>query len=285
MAILIDRNTRVITQGIFEPAAQAATRICREYANGRQCFVAGVDREKAGQSFEGMPEGMPVYASVSEARTRTGATVSVIYAPPLFAAAAIDEAVDAGMELVVCVTGGIPAPDMARTLDRMKGRNTRLVGPNSPGIISPGEIMVGTLPAPVHRKGTVGVVSCSAPLACDVVDQLTHLGLGQSTCIGLGDGSAGSLDFIDVMQMFNEDPDTEVVVMTGAIAGDAEERCARWIRDNGSKPVVAFVPDGSAAEKKLAVMEECGVVITRDRPEIGLVVRSVIYDDAFWMIG
>jgi succinyl-CoA synthetase alpha subunit len=289
MSILVNKHTKVITQGITGKAGQINTRMCRDYANGKNCFVAGVHPHKAGQDFEGIP----IYGGVREARDRTGATVSVIYVPADSAAGAIDEAVDAGMELVICVTTGIPEQDMTKTLNRMRGTKTRLLGPNCPGIITPGEIKIGIMPGHIHHKGHVGVVSRSGTLVYDVVGQLMQAGLGQSTCVGIGGDPVSDMQHIDIMRMFNEDPETEAVVMLGDVGGDAEEACARWIKDNMSKPVVGFIagaadPAGKhaaqTAQEKIAVMEDCGIVVAHDLDGIGDLVRSVLYDDSFWVI-
>src|SRR5580765_5076013 len=179
MSILIDRNTRVITQGITGKTGQFHTRMCRDYANGKNAFVAGVNPRKAGEDFEGIP----IYGTVKEAKEATGATVSVIYVPPPFAAAAIDEAVDAALDLVVCITEGIPVRDMIRTRYRMHGKPTRLLGPNCPGVITPDEIKIGIMPGHIHKQGRIGVVSRSGTLTYEAVGQLTELGLGQSTAV------------------------------------------------------------------------------------------------------
>ncbi|HEV7543148.1 MAG TPA: succinate--CoA ligase subunit alpha, partial [Reyranella sp.] len=226
MSILIDRTTKVITQGITGKTGQFHTRLCRDYANGRECFVAGVNPKRAGEDFEGIP----IYASVAEARQATGATVSVIYVPPPFAAAAIDEAVDAGLELVICITEGIPVRDMIRTRYKMQGKPTRLIGPNCPGLITPDELKIGIMPGHIHKKGQVGVVSRSGTLTYEAVGQLMEQGLGQSSCVGIGGDPVSGLKHIDVMQLFNADPDTDAVVMVGEIGGDAEETCARWVK-------------------------------------------------------
>ena len=289
MSILIDRNTKVITQGITGKTGAFHTRLCRDYAQGRSCFVAGVNPNKAGEQFEGIP----IYATVREARERTGATVSVIYVPPQFAAAAIDEAVDAGIELVICITEGIPVQDMIRTRDRMRGKNTLLIGPNCPGVITPDELKIGIMPGHIHKKGRIGVVSRSGTLTYETVGQLADL--GQSTCVGIGGDPVNGLKHIDVMRLLNDDPETDAVVMVGEIGGDDEETCARWIKDNMKKPVVGFIagvtaPPGKrmghagaiisggkgTATEKLAVMEECGIRVTRNPAEIGRLVRSVI---------
>src|SRR6202008_4514238 len=182
MSILINKDTKVITQGITGKTGQFHTRMCREDANGKNAYVAGVNPKKAGEDFEGIP----IYATVKAAKDATGATVSVIYVPPPFAAAAIDEAVDAGLDLVICITEGIPVRDMIRTRYRMKGKKTLLVGPNCPGVITPEELKIGIMPGHIHRKGPIGVVSRSGTLTYEAVGQLTELGLGQLSCVGIG---------------------------------------------------------------------------------------------------
>src|SRR6201995_2242210 len=226
MSILIDRNSKVITQGITGKTGQFHTRMCRDYANGRECFVAGVNPKKAGEEFEGIP----IYATVREAKAATGATVSVIYVPPPGAAAAIDEAVDAGLDLVICITEGIPVRDMIQTKYRMQGKKTILVGPNCPGVITPDEIKIGIMPGHIHKKGRVGVVSRSGTLTYEAVGQLMELGLGQSSCVGIGGDPVNGLKHVDVMRMFNDDPETDAVIMVVEIGGDGEETCARWVR-------------------------------------------------------
>jgi len=291
MAILIDRNSRVITQGITGKTGQFHTRMSREYANGRQCYVAGVNPKKAGEDFEGIP----IYGTVADAKKATGATVSVIYVPPPFAAAAIDEAVDAGLELVICITEGIPVRDMIMTRHRMAGKKTLLVGPNCPGVITPDELKIGIMPGHIHKKGPVGVVSRSGTLTYEAVGQLRELGLGQSTCVGIGGDPVNGLKHVDVLRMFNDDPQTEAVVMVGEIGGSDEEIAARWVKEHMRKPVVGFIagvtaPPGKrmghagaiisggkgTAQEKLAVMEECGIRTTRNPAEMGKTLRSVL---------
>lgn len=291
MAILINRNARIMTQGITGKTGQFHTRMCRDYANGKNCFVAGVNPKKAGEDFEGIP----VYATVEEAKQATGATVSVIYVPPPFAAAAIDEAVDAELDLVVCITEGIPVRDMLRTCYKMQGRKTRLIGPNCPGIITPDEIKIGIMPGYIHKKGRVGVVSRSGTLTYEAVAQLMEQGLGQSTCIGIGGDPVNGLKHLDVMKLFNDDDETDAVLMVGEIGGSDEEDCARWVRDNMKKPVVGFIagvtaPQGrrmghagavisggkGTAQEKLTVMEECGIKVTRNPAEMGKLLKSVL---------
>jgi succinyl-CoA synthetase alpha subunit len=291
MSILIDRNTRVITQGITGKTGAFHTRLCREYANGKNCFVAGVNPNKAGENFEGIP----IFGSVKEAKERTGATVSVIYVPPPFAASAIDEAVDAELDLVICITEGVPVRDMIATRYRMRGKKTLLVGPNCPGVITPDEIKIGIMPGHIHKKGRIGVVSRSGTLTYEAVGQLMDLDLGQSTCVGIGGDPVNGLKHIDVMRMFNDDPGTDAVIMVGEIGGDDEENCARWIKEHMKKPVVGFIAGvtappgkrmghagaiisggkGTAAEK-LAVMEACGVKVTRNPADMGKLLKSAL---------
>ena len=291
MSILINKDTKVITQGITGKTGQFHTKMCIEYANGKNCFVAGVNPKKPGESFEGVP----IYASVAEAKAETGATVSVIYVPPPFAAAAIDEAVDAGVDLVICITEGIPVRDMIRTKQRMEGKKTLLLGPNCPGLITPDEIKIGIMPGHIHKKGRIGVVSRSGTLTYEAAGQLAEFGLGQSTVVGIGGDPVSGLKHVDVLRMFNDDPDTDAVIMVGEIGGDAEETCARWIKDNMKKPVVGFIagvtaPPGKrmghagaiisggkgTAQEKLAVMEACGIKVTRNPSEMGRLLKSVL---------
>jgi succinyl-CoA synthetase alpha subunit len=291
MSILIDKNTKVMTQGITGKTGQFHTRMGVQYANGKNCYVAGVNPKKAGEDFEGIP----IFGSVKDAKKATGATVSVIYVPPPFAAAAIDEAVDAGLELVICITEGIPVRDMIRTKDRMTGKKTLLVGPNCPGVITPDELKIGIMPGHIHKKGPVGVVSRSGTLTYEAVGQLRELGLGQSSCVGIGGDPVNGLKHIDVLRMFNEDPQTEAVIMVGEIGGNDEEIAARWVKDHMRKPVVGFIagvtaPPGKrmghagaiisggkgTAQEKLAVMEECGIKTTRNPAEMGKILKSVL---------
>jgi len=291
MSILINKDSRVMTQGITGKTGQFHTRMCKEYANGAQCFVAGVTPGKGGQDFEGTP----IFNSVAEAKAATGATVSVIYVPPPYAAAAIDEAVEADLDLVICITEGIPVRDMIRTRYKMQGKRTRLIGPNCPGLITPDEIKIGIMPGHIHKKGPIGVVSRSGTLTYEAVGQLRELGLGQSTCVGIGGDPVNGMKHIDVMRLFNDDPDTEAVIMVGEIGGSDEELCAEWIRDHMKKPVIGFIagvtaPPGKrmghagaiisggkgTAQEKLAVMEACGIKVTRNPAEMGKLLKSVL---------
>ena len=291
MSILINQNSRVMTQGITGRTGQFHTRMCRDYAYGKNCFVAGVNPKKPGENFEGIP----IYGTVKEAKQETGATVSVIYVPPPFAAAAIDEAVEAELDLVICITEGIPVRDMLRTRYKMQGRKTYLIGPNCPGIITPDEIKIGIMPGYIHKKGRIGVVSRSGTLTYEAVAQLMEQGLGQSTCIGIGGDPVNGLKHLDAMKLFNEDDETDAVLMVGEIGGSDEEDCAGWIKDNMKKPVVGFIagvtaPSGKrmghagaiisggkgTAQEKLAVMEECGIRVTRNPAEMGSLLKSVL---------
>jgi succinyl-CoA synthetase alpha subunit len=291
MGILVDRHSRVITQGMTGKAGRFHTALCREYAHGKSCFVAGVNPHKAGTTCDGLP----VYGTVKEARERTGANVSVIYVPPPFAAAAIDEAVDAELDLAVCITEGIPVHDMLRTRERMRGRKTVLLGPNCPGLITPGEVKIGIMPAAIHQPGNIGVVSRSGTLTYETCCQLVAYGLGQSTVVGIGGDPICGLKHVDVLRRFNDDPQTEAVVIVGEIGGDAEEDCARWVQANMKKPVVGFIAgvtappgrrmghagaivssDERTAEEKIAVLEACGIKMTHNAGEIGKLLESVL---------
>jgi succinyl-CoA synthetase alpha subunit len=291
MSILINKNSRVMTQGITGKTGQFHTKMGKEYANGKNCYVAGVTPKKGGQSYEGIP----IFDSVREAKDKTGANVSVIYVPPPFAAAAIDEAVDAGLDLVICITEGIPVRDMIRTQHKMKGKKTLLVGPNCPGVITPDEIKIGIMPGHIHKRGPVGVVSRSGTLTYEAVGQLMEVGLGQSSCVGIGGDPVNGLKHIDVLKMFNDDPQTEAVVMVGEIGGTNEEEAARWVKANMKKPVVGFIagvtaPPGKrmghagaiisggkgTAGEKLAVMEECGIKTTKNPADMGKLLKSVL---------
>jgi len=291
MSILINKNTRVVTQGITGKTGQFHTKMGKEYANGRNCYVAGVTPKKGGQFYEGIP----IFETVKEAKEKTGANVSVIYVPPPYAAAAIDEAVDAELDLVICITEGIPVRDLIRTRYKMQGKKTLLVGPNCPGVITPDEIKIGIMPGHIHKRGPVGVVSRSGTLTYEAVGQLMEVGLGQTTCVGIGGDPVNGLKHVDVLQMFNDDPQTEAVIMVGEIGGTNEEEAARWVKANMKKPVVGFIagvtaPPGrrmghagaiisggeGTAAAKLAVMEECGIKTTRNPAEMGRLLKSVL---------
>ena len=297
MSILINKDTKVITQGITGKTGQFHTRMCRDYANGKNCFVAGVNPKKAGEDFEGIP----IYASVKDARQATGATVSVIYVPPAGAAAAIWEAVEAELDLAVCITEGIPIRDMLEVRNKMKvreaagGKKTLLLGPNCPGVITPEEIKIGIMPGHIHRKGRIGVVSRSGTLTYEAVAQLTEIGLGQSSAVGIGGDPINGLKHIDIMQAFNDDPDTDAVIMIGEIGGPDEAEAARWCKAHMKKPIVGFIagvtaPPGKrmghagalisggadTADAKLAIMEECGFTVTRNPSEMGRLLKALL---------
>ena len=297
MSILINKDTKVITQGITGKTGQFHTEKCQEYANGQNCFVAGVNPKKAGESIFNIP----IYGSVKEAASETGATVSVIYVPPAGAAAAIWEAVEADLDLAICITEGIPVRDMLEVRNRMAakeaagGKRTLLLGPNCPGLITPDEIKIGIMPGHIHKKGRIGVVSRSGTLTYEAVGQLTELGLGQSTAVGIGGDPINGLKHIDVMRMFNDDPETEAVIMIGEIGGPDEAEAARWCKDNMKKPVVGFIAGVTApagkrmghagalisggddtAEAKLAIMEACGFTVTRNPSEMAKLLKGLL---------
>ena len=297
MSILINKNTKVITQGITGKTGQFHTEKCQEYANGKNCFIAGVNPKKAGESIFGIP----IFGTVKEAAKETGATVSVIYVPPPGAAAAIWEAVEADLDFVICITEGIPVRDMLEVRNRMLqkeakgGKKTLLLGPNCPGLITPDEIKIGIMPGHIHRKGRIGVVSRSGTLTYEAVGQLSAIGLGQSTAVGIGGDPINGLKHIDVMRMFNDDPDTDAVIMIGEIGGPDEVEAARWCKANMKKPIVGFIagvtaPPGKrmghagalisggadTADAKLAVMEECGFKVTKNPSEMASLLIAMI---------
>jgi succinyl-CoA synthetase alpha subunit len=297
MSILIDKTTKVITQGITGKTGQFHTRMCRDYASGKNCFVAGVNPKKAGENFEGIP----IFATVSEAARNTGATVSVIYVPPAGAAAAIWEAVEAELDLAICITEGIPVRDMLEVRNRMKakedkgGKKTLLLGPNCPGLITPDQIKIGIMPGHIHKAGRIGVVSRSGTLTYEAVAQLTELGIGQSSAVGIGGDPINGLKHIDVMKLFNDDPDTDAVIMIGEIGGPDEAEAARWCQAHMKKPIVGFIAGVTApagkrmghagalisggadtAEAKLEVMEACGFTVTRNPSEMGRLLKGLL---------
>jgi len=260
VSILVNKATKVITQGITGSTGQFHTRTCREY--GTQ-MVAGVTPGKGGADFEGIP----IFDTVSQAVAATGANASVIYVPPAFAADAILEAADAGLELVVCITEGIPVLDMVGVKRYLDGRSTRLVGPNCPGVITPGECKIGIMPGYIHKPGTIGVVSRSGTLTYEAVHQLTQLGLGQSTCIGIGGDPIIGTGFIDALRLFQDDPGTEGVILIGEIGGAAEEQAAEFVQTHMTKPVVAFIAGQTAPPGKR--MGHAGAIIAGGRGTAG----------------
>jgi succinyl-CoA synthetase alpha subunit len=253
MAILVNKNTRVLTQGITGATGRFHTRACKEY--GTQ-MVAGVTPGKGGTFLDSIP----IFDTVAGAVAATGANASVIYVPPAFAADAIMEAADAGIELVVSITEGVPVMDMVRVKRVLDGKGGRLLGPNCPGVITPGECKIGIMSGHIYRRGAVGVVSRSGTLTYEAVDQLTRLGLGQSTCVGIGGDPVHGMDFLDVLGLFNDDPETSAVVMIGEIGGDAEERAAAWIQAHMRKPVVGFIVGQTAPPGKR--MGHAGAIIS-----------------------
>jgi succinyl-CoA synthetase alpha subunit len=253
MAILVNKNTRVLTQGITGATGQFHTKACKDY--GTQ-MVAGVTPGKGGTAFEGIP----IFDTVDRAVRETGANASVIYVPPAFAADAILESADAGIPLIICITEGVPVRDMIKVKRYLVGRSSQLLGPNCPGTITPGECKIGIMPGHIHRPGTIGVVSRSGTLTYEAVDQLTRLGMGQSTCVGIGGDPVHGFEFVDVLAMFSSDSGTEAVIMIGEIGGSAEEEAAAWIKANMKKPVVGFIAGQTAPTGKR--MGHAGAIIS-----------------------
>jgi succinyl-CoA synthetase alpha subunit len=286
MSILIDKTTKVVVQGITGRDGAFHTKQMLDYGTK---IVAGVTPGKAGQTVEGVP----VFDSVQEAKAATGANTAVIYVPSKFAVDAIYEAVDAGMDLVVCISEGVPAMDMLQVYNYLQGKNTRLVGPNTPGLITPGVTKVGIMPGQIHKKGSVGVVSRSGTLTYEVVYHLTQNGMGQSTCLGTGGDQIVGTGFLDVLEMFEKDPQTKAVVLIGEIGGTDEEEAAKYIKKNMTKPVVAFVAgrtappgkrmghagaiiaggSGTAAEK-VAAFNKAGIKVAESPAEVAILMKA-----------
>ena len=288
MSILVNKNTRVLTQGITGATGQFHTKACKEY--GTQ-MVGGVTPGKGGTSYEGIP----IFDTVDRAVKETGANATVIYVPPPFAADAILEAADAGIPLIICITEGVPVHDMVKVKRYLAGRSSQLLGPNCPGTITPGECKIGIMPGHIHRPGTIGVVSRSGTLTYEAVDQLTRLGLGQSTCVGIGGDPVHGFEFVDVLEMFNQDAGTEAVVMIGEIGGSAEEEAAAWIDARMKKPVVGFIAGQTAppgkrmghagaiisggkgtAKEKIDAMKKAGIRMASSPATIGRTMQEAI---------
>ena len=296
MGVYINKDTKVIVQGITGSTAAFHTKQMLEYGTK---IVAGVTPGKGGEVIEGVP----VYDTVSEAVAETGANASVIYVPAPFAADAILEAADAELDLVICITEHIPVLDMVKVKRYLEGKKTRLIGPNCPGVITADECKIGIMPGYIHTKGHIGVVSRSGTLTYEAVHQLTQAGIGQSTAVGIGGDPVNGTNFIDVLQTFNEDPETYAVIMIGEIGGNAEEEAAHWVKANMTKPVVGFIggrtaPPGKrmghagaiisggkgTADEKIRVMNECGIKVADTPSVIGETLISVLKEKGIYEV-
>lgn len=288
MSVLVNKASKILVQGITGKEGMFHTRQCVAYGTN---IVAGVTPGKGGTDMDGIP----VFDTVADAVKATGANVSMVFVPPFFAADAILESADAGVPLVVAITEGIPVRHMLRVMKALEGSSTRVIGPNCPGIISPGQAKVGIMPGQIHKEGRIGVVSRSGTLTYEAVDQLTALGIGQSTCIGIGGDPIIGTNFIDALSLFQADPDTDGIVMIGEIGGAAEENAAAFIKDNVTKPVVSFIAGLSAppgkrmghagaiisggkggAKEKLAALREAGVHVVEDPSAIGKTMKKAL---------
>lgn len=296
MAILVEENTKVIIQGITGEFGGRHAQLSLDYGTR---VVAGVTPGKGGQRFENR---VPIFDTIEEAVADTGATVSALFVPPAFAGDAILEAVDAELDLVVAITEGIPVTDMMRVKAAMQGRKTRLIGPNCPGVVTPGTgpdshggCRIGIAPGYIHKRGNVGVVSRSGTLTYEAVWQVTSMGLGQSTCVGIGGDPINGTSHLDVLKMFNEDPETEAIIMIGEIGGSAEEEAAAWAKDNCDKPIAGFIAGATAppgrrmghagaivsggkgtAEAKKEAMKECGIEVAETPSDMGAALKRAM---------
>jgi succinyl-CoA synthetase alpha subunit len=291
MSILVDKNTRLLVQGITGSSGAFHAKSCMEYGTN---VVAGVTPGKGGQLFEGK---VPVFDTVYEARKQTGCNATMIFVPAAFAADAILEAADAGVELIVCITEGIPVMDMMRAQTVLKDLKSRLIGPNCPGIITPGQCKIGIMPGYIHKEGKIGVISRSGTLTYEAVWQLTQRGFGQSTCIGIGGDPINGTSHLDAVKLFSEDPETDALILIGEIGGTAEEEAASWIKENYHRPVAAFIAGATAppgrrmghagaivsggkgtAEGKIEALREAGIAIAETPASIGETLIKILKD-------
>jgi len=289
MSILVDENTRLIVQGITGREGQFHTEQCMKYGTN---VVGGVTPGKGGQT---VLEKVPVFNTVADARKKTKANATMIFVPPAFAADAILEAADAGIELIICIAEGIPTTDMIEVHRYLKNSGSRLVGPNCPGVISPGKAKIGIMPAHIHKKGNVGIISRSGTLTYECVGQLTALGIGQSTCVGIGGDPIIGTRFIDALELFQKDRGTKAICMIGEIGGSAEDEAAYYIKKHVTKPVVGFIAGQTAppgrrmghagaiisggqgtAEEKMKIMKKCGIKVVKSPADIGKTIQKVL---------
>ena len=288
MSILVGKHTRLLVQGITGQAGAFHAKMCKEYGTN---VVGGVTPGKAGETVEGIP----VFNSVQDAVEKTKANTTMIYVPAPFAADAIIEAADAGVEVIICITEGIPVVDMIGVKNYLKTKSCTLIGPNCPGVITPGEAKIGIMPGYIHKPGKIGVVSRSGTLTYEAVHQLTQLGMGQSTCVGIGGDPVNGFQFLDVLKLFNEDPGTEAVIMIGEIGGNAEETAAEWVKKNMKKPVVGFIGgktappgkrmghagaiiDGGSgkASDKIKALESAGILVSMSPATMGATLAKAL---------
>jgi succinyl-CoA synthetase alpha subunit len=289
MSILVDNNTRLLVQGITGSSGAFHAKGCMEYGTN---VVAGVTPGKGGEMFEGK---VPVFDTVYEARKQTGCNATMIFVPAAFAADAILEAADAGVELIVCITEGIPVTDMMRAQVVLKEKKSRLIGPNCPGVITPGQCKIGIMPGYIHKPGKIGVISRSGTLTYEAVWQLTQRGYGQSTCIGIGGDPINGTSHLDAVKLFSEDPETDALILIGEIGGTAEEEAASWIKENYDKPVAAFIAGATAppgrrmghagaivsggkgtAAGKIEALREAGIAVAETPARMGVTLINIL---------